>query len=190
MRSNRFFLLLIVAALTLLAVPAVADCGAPHGAAAEATEAKACCGGAADGKTCGADCPHAGEAMKLAAAAEKGDAEAMTKLVALVKESGHGDMTALADKAAGGCEASQASLIAMVKSHAGDDSAMPAASIKELAKAAGSGCAKSTEMLIANAKKSDNTKMADLAKRAEGGCSHSRDALIAMASETPADGSK
>jgi hypothetical protein len=103
MRSNRFFLLLIVVSLAFLAVPAVADCGADHGTAEEAHAhgAKACCAGAAEGHDCSADCPHVAEAMKLALLAEEGDAEAMTKLVAMVKESGHEDAMTLATKAGG-----------------------------------------------------------------------------------------
>lgn len=188
MRSNRFFLLLIVVSLTFLAVPAIADCGADHSATdtAAAGEAKACCAGAAEGHDCSSNCPHASEAMKLALAAEGGDEAAMTKLVALVKESGHDDVMALASKAGGGCEASQASLIAMVKEHAKGES--KTASMTELADAAGKGCSKSASKLIAAAKESGDEKMAQLAARAEGGCEHSKAELIAMASTTKDEG--
>jgi hypothetical protein len=190
MRSNRFFLLLIVVSLAFLAVPAVADCGADHGTAEEAHAhgAKACCAGAAEGHDCSADCPHVAEAMKLALLAEEGDAEAMTKLVAMVKESGHEDAMTLAAKAGGGCEVSQASLIAMVKEHAKGET--KTASMTELAEAAGQGCAKSAAKLIAAAKVSGDEKMAQLAERAEGGCEHSKAELIAMNTEKKEDASK
>ena len=72
MNLNRICLLLFV--LALVAVPAAADCGAPHGDedghGHAAIASKACCAGAAEGTACGPDCPHAQEALKLAEAAE------------------------------------------------------------------------------------------------------------------------
>lgn len=187
MNLNRIYLLLFV--LALVAVPAAADCGAPHGDddghGHAAIASKACCAGAAEGTGCGPECPHAQEALKLAEAAEGGDTEAMAKLVAMVKESGHEEAITLAGKAEGGCEASQSAMIAMIKEHVGGAEAQTA-SMTDLAQAAGKGCAKSTAKLIAAAKESGDPKMADLASRAEGGCEHSKAALIAMVS----DGSK
>jgi len=180
MRLNRLFVILFV--LALVAAPAVADCGASHDSATDATEAKACCAGAAEGKGCSPDCPHAEEALKLAQAAENGDQAAMEKLIAMVKESGHEEAVTLAGKAGGGCEASQATLIAMVKEHVGGESAQPA-SMNQLAKAAGAGCAKSAAGLIAAAKKSEDPGMVKLATAAEGGCEQSKAALIAMVNE-------
>ena len=182
MRLNRWILILFV--LALVAVPAAADCdgsGRSHDDAA--TEAKACCAGAAEGKGCSADCPHAQEALQLAEAAENGDPAAMEKLVAMVKESGHEEAITLAGRAGGGCEVSQAALIAMVKEHVGGQPAAQTASMAQLAEAAGQGCAKSTAGLIAVAKKSEDRNMVDLATAAEGGCEQSKAALIAMASE-------
>jgi hypothetical protein len=178
MRLNRWILTLFV--LALVAVPAAAgDCdGKPHDQAA--AEAKACCAGSAEGHGCSSDCRHAQEALQLVEAAEKGDAAAMEKLVAMIKESGHEDAIMLADKAAGGCEASQAKLMAMVKEHVGGQSAAQTADMTKMAKAAGMGCAKSTAGLIAAAKKSDDPKMVELATAAEGGCQRSKEALIAM----------
>ena len=181
MRLNRMISILFV--LALVAVPAAADCGAPHEAAA--TEAKACCTGAAEGTGCSADCPHATEALRLAEAAENGDQAAMEKLVSMIKESGHDDAITLAGKAEGGCEASRATLIAMVKEHVGGQTDQPV-SMTQLAKAAGGGCSKSTAGLIAAAKKSDDEKMVELATAAEGGCQHSKEALIAMVTEQDA----
>lgn len=182
MRLNRWILVLCV--LALVAVPAAADCdgsGKSHDQAA--TEAKACCSGAAEGTGCSAECPHAQEALRLAKAAENGDHEAMEKLVAMVKESGHEDAIMLAGKAGGGCQASQTALIAMVKEHVGGQPEAQTASMTQMAEAAGKGCAKSTNGLIEAAKKSDDPRMVELAQAAEGGCEHSKTALIAMVGE-------
>ena len=182
MRSTRWILVLFV--LALVAGPVAADCdgsGKSHDHAA--TEAKACCSGAAEGTGCSAECPHAQEALRLAKAAENGDHEAMDKLVAMVKESGHEDAITLAGNAGGGCSASQAALIAMVKEHVGGEPAMQAVNMTSMAESAGKGCAKSTAGLIAAAKKSDDPKMVDLASKAEGGCEHSKTELIAMVTE-------
>jgi len=179
MRLNRWIPVLFV--LALVAAPAAADCngsGKPHDHSA--TEAKACCAGAAESNGCSADCPHAQEALELATAAENGDQAAMEKLVALVKESGHEDAMTLAGKAGSGCEVSQAALIAMVKEHVGGEPAAQTASMTQMAEAAGNGCAKSAAGLIAAAKKSEDPKMVELATAAEGGCEHSKEALIAM----------
>jgi hypothetical protein len=102
----------------------------------------------------------------------------------MVKESGHEEAITLASKAEGGCQASQAALIAMVKEHAGADPAAQTASMTQLADAAGNGCSKSSASLIALAKTSEDPKMVELATAAEGGCEHSKAELIAMASKT------
>jgi hypothetical protein len=176
MRLNRWIAVLFV--LALVAVPSVAGSECAGKAHEEVAEAQAsCCAGATAAKFCGADCPHAEEALTLAEAAEKGDEAAMEKLVALVKESGHEEAVALAAKAEGGCHASQTALIAMVKSHVGSGSE---GDMVQMAQAAGKGCAKSTANLIAAAKKSDDPKIVALAERAEGGCTHSKQELIAL----------
>ena len=177
MRLNRWIAMMFVLALVAAPVTAGSECSSKAHEDVAAEAKASCCAGATEGKLCGADCPHAKEALTLAEAAEKGDEAAMEKLVAMVKESGHEDAIALAGKAETGCHASQTALIALVKDYAGSETE---ANMTQMAQAAGKGCAKSTANLIAAAKKSDDPKMTELAERAEGGCEHSKQELIAM----------